>query len=103
MFAVEIGTKRDINGNSRRGWIIFTADGRIHGFVADHGVGRSALGMAGFKDIVDTGSMVDRIQVAPAEYRKWAKESKRLSKNKRGTRRAKRTSRRNKRTSRRSR
>lgn len=103
MFAVNIGTKRDINGNSRTGWIIFTADGRIHGFVADDGRGRGALERAGFKDIVDTGYLVDKIQVAPAEFRKWSKESKRLSKNKRGSRRAKRTSRRNKRTSRRAR
>lgn len=102
MFAVNIATKRDVNGNSRNGWIIFTADGRIHGFVADDGRGRGALERAGFKDIVDTGYLVDRIQVAPAEYRKWASESKRLSKNKRGSRR-KRTSRKNKRTSRRAR
>ena len=74
MFAVYIATKNDTNGNPRRGWIIYGADGAAEAFVDEGYDGTEALWR--YSREYQLGAHIpatDRINVPPSEYNRWAK------------------------------
>lgn len=102
--AVKINAKNDANGNPRRGWIMYEANGRIAGFVDEGYQGRGALADEGFRFATEVSG--EDIPVTPGFYRTMKKKHGRFAPSRKvsaNSRRAKRTSRRNKRTSRKAR
>jgi hypothetical protein len=68
-YAIMINAGNDRNGNPRRGWLVYNADGRLLGFVDHAHVGRSAL-RDRFPQVVELGT----IPTTPGAYRDAMKQ-----------------------------
>jgi hypothetical protein len=63
-YAVRIQTTNDANGNSRRGWLVYSSDGCLRGFV-DGYAGDHAL----YHQFPDSVITLACLRVTPAEWR----------------------------------
>ncbi|MFA5379872.1 MAG: hypothetical protein WC455_29200 [Dehalococcoidia bacterium] len=64
MLAVYLKTKNDINGNPRRGWVIFGDNGSKIDFVEE-----GYQGMAALRRLYPNVAVTERIEVTPMEFR----------------------------------
>jgi hypothetical protein len=63
-YAVKIQTTNDANGNSRRGWLVYSSDGCLHGFL--DGYAGDHMLYHQFPDAVIT---LATLSVTPGEFR----------------------------------
>ena len=66
MLAVYVGTKNDRNGNPRRGWIIYAADGQVDDFVEE---GYQGIGALREKYARTPSTSFRKMEVTSSEYR----------------------------------
>ena len=71
VMAVKIKAKNDSNGNPRRGWQVFTRDGKFLGFIDEGYGGRRAL-----TSLFPNALELTVLDVIPAEYSYYNKNER---------------------------
>lgn len=69
--AIKVSTKNDVNGNPRRAYIV----NKVHGEYAERlaVIDEDYWGMQALRKQYPDAILLQEIEVAPAEYRKWIK------------------------------
>lgn len=70
VYAVKINAGNDANGNPRRGWLLYSSDGYLEGFVDEGYSGQGAL-----REAAPNHVELCHLMVKPGEYREARKDT----------------------------